>query len=175
MELHHCLFSHTINCWVPWFELCCELILTVTYWLECSFDMVQDLPVRDFRHCSERLFLRFVLTRYLNHLSFMLEMLFRKILMADWHAATFRAVSWTPFLPATVQKVHVIPYFTLLPIPTTHPHIPKFLLGAFYWIEAVALFEDVKASLTKSNSTYQFSGVDHYDPSDVTNAYRNAA
>ena len=74
--------------------------------------------------------------------------------------------------------IHPPPLHTLLlhtPSLYTHPH--QFLLGGFYWIEAVALFEDIAGGLKALNTTSgaRISGVDYYDPAKVTTAYHNAA
>ena len=55
-----------------------------------------------------------------------------------------------------------------------------FLLGGFYWIEAVALFEDIVGGIKPLNTTtyagdIRISGIDHYDPAVITQAYQNAA
>jgi len=59
-------------------------------------------------------------------------------------------------------------------------HTHQFLLGGFYWIEAVALFEDILGGIKPLNTTtyagdIRIHGIDHYNPVDITDAYQNAA
>ncbi len=60
----------------------------------------------------------------------------------------------------------------------------QFLLGIFYYIEAVVLLEDVIGSVSKVNQSqsYDFKdnftyleGVSYYSSENITLAYRNAA
>ena len=75
-------------------------------------------------------------------------------------------------LPLHTHTLHAPP-LTTHP-PSAHPY--QFLLGGFYWIEAVALFEDILGGVTALNNTYAGGiKIDHYDPADITSAYQNAA
>ena len=54
------------------------------------------------------------------------------------------------------------------------------LLGVFFKVEAVALFEDIEPSLKKcsddqNNCHGDLSGVEYYEQADVTAAYSKAA
>ena len=72
---------------------------------------------------------------------------------------------------------HNIHALSSLHTPSFYIHQHQFLLGGFYWIEAVALFEDIAGGLKALNTTSgaRISGVDYYDPATVTTAYHNAA
>ena len=84
----------------------------------------------------------------------------------------------THTLPLHTLPLHTLPLHTpslYTPSLYTYPH--QFLLGGFYWIEAVALFEDIAGGLKALNTTSgtRISGVDYYNPVAITNAYQNAA
>ena len=90
----------------------------------------------------------------------------------------------THTLPLHILPLSHPPFTHTLPLHTpslytpslyTYPH--QFLLGGFYWIEAVALFEDIAGGLKPLNTTSgtRISGVDYYDPGAITKAYQNAA
>lgn len=65
--------------------------------------------------------------------------------------------------------------YHILPPPS------QFLLGGFYYIEAVVLLEDFidKVPAMETNGTHPgityFSDITYYNASDITSAYRNAA
>lgn len=56
----------------------------------------------------------------------------------------------------------------------------QFLLGAFYYVEAVVLLEDIITKVPAVNETARtgytyFSSVTYYDSQDITDAYKRAA
>ena len=79
--------------------------------------------------------------------------------------------------------MYIYNYTCLFKIHTrTHSPLQQFLLGIFYYVEAVVLFEDIQSQPLLLNvsspdlppGTY-FDGVDYYDTDLVSSGYQTAA
>ena len=75
-------------------------------------------------------------------------------------------------------------YYVCSKYAHTHTHSPlqQFLLGIFYYVEAVVLFEDIQSNLLLFNLTAPdlpagtyFDGVDYYNTDLVSSGYQTAA